>query len=143
MKYLGIDFGSKKIGIAISDEAGHIAFPRLVLQNTPGLVEKVVDLIKDEGVDGIVIGQSVNLDGAKNPIAKEANDFEMDLQRVVNVNVFLEKEWLSSSEAWRASGGFPHPRNAKNNVQRNDVDIDAKSAAIILQRFLDRKDKMN
>src|SRR5450759_3356235 len=72
MRYLGIDYGSSKIGLALSDEAGVMGFPHAILSNTPRFIDEVCALISKENVGAVVIGESRTLLGGENPIAKDA-----------------------------------------------------------------------
>ncbi len=130
MRYLGVDYGSKKIGLAISDEGGIFAFPFLILKNTSkeNTVEKIFEIIEEKNIESIVIGESLNLKGEENKILKEAKSFSEKLKEKTNLEVYFEKEWLSTIEARRFQ-------------DRHDADDSA--AAIILQRFLDKEAKRN
>jgi putative Holliday junction resolvase len=126
MKYLGIDFGTKKVGIAISDEEGTLAFPREVVRNDPRLLSQVFALVKSEGVGEVVVGESTDFKGVANPVMQYADAFVADL-RSEGIVVSLEPEFLTSAQARTTQG-------------KNDM-IDASAAALILQSFLDRKNK--
>ena len=128
MRYLGIDYGSKKIGLAISDEGGIFAFPFSILKNISkeDPVEKVFEIIKEKNIESIVIGESLNLKGEENKILKDAKSFAEKLVEKSSLPISFEKEWLSTIEARRFQ-------------DRHDADDSA--AAIILQRFLDKEAK--
>lgn len=130
MRYLGIDYGVKKIGLAISDEGGSFAFPFLIFANfsKENSVEKILKIIEEKNIEKIVIGESLNLKGEENKILKEAKSFSEKLKEKTNLEVYFEKEWLSTIEARRFQ-------------DRHDADDSA--AAIILQRFLDKEAKRN
>ncbi len=124
MKYLGIDYGSKRMGVAISDERGVIAFPRMVLPNDAALMRALARLITDEKVGHVVVGDARALSGAENPVTQEADAFAESLARESGVPLSRAFEAWSSIEASRyAPEGKGHD--------------DAAAAAIILQRFLD------
>lgn len=128
MRYLGIDYGSKKIGLAVSDEGGSFAFPFLIFKNLSkeDSVEKIIEIIKDKKIEAIVIGESLNLKGEENKILKDAKSFAEKLKEVTGLEIAFEKEWFSTIEARRFQ-------------DRHDADDSA--AAIILQRFLDKEAK--
>lgn len=126
MKYLGIDFGSKRVGIAISDVEGKIAFPRATLQNDGKLLPQIAEVVKNEKITTIVVGDTRSHSGKDNPVTAEAEAFVAALQVATTVPVERVWEMWSSIEASRyAPEGKGHD--------------DASAAAIILQRFLDTK----
>jgi len=125
-KYLGIDYGSKKIGIAVSDIEGKFGFPFSIVlnKNKEEALEKVLQILKEKGIQNIVVGESLNLKGEENKILEKAKSFVNKLkEKDKNLKIFFEKEWLSTIEARRYN-------------DRKDADDSA--AAIILQRFLDK-----
>lgn len=124
-KYLGIDFGSKRVGFAISDETGRLAFPLSVISNDKNLIEKVASVIKEKNIDTIVLGESKNYAGESNKIMKEIEKFKRNLEEKTKLKIIFEPEFLSSAQAERLQG--------KNKMH------DASAAAIILQSYLDRK----
>ncbi len=126
MKHLGIDFGSKRVGIAVSDAGGSIAFPRGVLPNDGQLFAKLTALIESEKVERIVVGDTRSHGGRDNPITEAAETFVSGLEAACSVPVERVWELWSSIEASRyAPEGKGHD--------------DAAAAAIILQRFLDMR----
>lgn len=127
MRYLCIDYGLKKIGIAISDEEGKFAFPLSIIQNKKkeDPLKEILNILKEKNIINVVVGESLNLKGEANEILKEAKIFSSNLKKENNeLNIYFEKEWLSTVEARRYD-------------DRKDADDSA--AAIILQRFLDKK----
>lgn len=126
MKYLGIDFGSKKVGFAQSDDEGRMAYPLMISPNDGNLVKDTLELIKEMKFGTVVIGESVDGKGKPNPIAKEARKFGAQLESMVDVIVKFEKEWYSTVEARK------QPGNEGNH------NVDDQAAAIVLQRYLDK-----
>lgn len=126
MKYLGIDFGSKKVGFAQSDDEGRIAFPLMISSNDANLFKDTLELIREMKFQVVVIGESVDGNGKLNPIAKEARAFGASIENAVDVKVAFEKEWYSTVEARKQPG---------NEGNRN---VDDQAAAIVLQRHLDK-----
>jgi len=122
-KYLGIDFGSKRVGIALSDDGGSMAFPKDVLANDEALLEKVNSIVGDQLVEKIVIGESQNYQMQDNKIMHSARKFAEELAKISGKEVIFHPEFLSSVQA-----GHLQDKNAK---------IDASAAAIILQSYLD------
>lgn len=129
MRYLGIDYGEKKLGIAVSDEEGKFAFPFSIIlnKNKENVVKDIQNILKEKNIKNIVIGESLDLKGLPNKILEETKIFAKKLkEEKEDINIFFEKEWLSTIEARRFN-------------DRKDADDGA--AAIILQRFLDKKEK--
>lgn len=133
MRYLGIDYGSKKIGLALSDEAGTMGFPRDIIANTPHLLDEVCALIAKENVGGVVIGESRDLKGGENPIMKAAREFGAQLTLQAGVPVFYESEVFTSAEARRQ-----HEPEAKSRSPKSHAHVDASAAALILTSYLSR-----
>ena len=125
MKFLGIDYGTKRVGIAISDEDGMIAFPKVVLPYSSRVLEELLDMCIRESVGGVVIGESKNLAGADNPLMKDIDRFVSNWRRESKLPVFLEPEYMTSHQAHR--------------VQGKHALLDASAAALILQSFLDKR----
>ena len=133
MRYLGIDYGSKRIGLALSDEAGTMGFPHAIVPNTPRLVVEICSLIEREGVGAVVIGESRNLSGHDNPIAEAARVFGDSVARISQKPIFYESEVFTSAEARRA----PEKEIKSRAVKRRGA-IDNSAAALILTSYLSR-----
>jgi putative Holliday junction resolvase len=128
MKYLGIDYGTKRVGIAMSDEGGSFAFPQEILLNDTKVLEALARIIEKEGVGAVVIGDSLTLNGGDNDITKEVQAFIKRLESSVQIPVHRVREAWSSQEAARFA-----PDGKKHD--------DSAAAAIILQRYLDVRNK--
>lgn len=126
MKYLGIDFGSKKVGFAQSDDEGRMAYPLMIAPNDAILLKDTLELIREMKFAVVVIGESVDNKGKPNPIAKDARKFGATLENAVDIKVVFEKEWYSTVEARK------QPGNEGNH------NVDDQAAAIVLQRYLDK-----
>ena len=124
MKYLAIDYGTKRTGIAVSDPDGKLAFPRSVIQTSSALVADLVAVILKESCYEIILGRSINAKGEKNPVMVPIEKLKSDLE-VRGYTVTYEDERYSSMQAAREQG-------------ENDMH-DASTAAVILQGFLDRQ----
>lgn len=127
MKYLGIDYGSKRIGTAVSNAEGSIAFPRPTLPNDRNLFAGLKKLIEEEKIERIVVGDTRTHGGAENSVTAEAEKFMEDLAAQTGKPVARAFEVFSSIEASRYAPYAPGTR-------QHD---DSAAAAIILQRFLD------
>ena len=124
MRYLGIDYGSKRVGVAVSDESRTFALPVSVVPNTSELLGEIRRIADEYGTKEIVIGESRKFDMTANKILPEIMKFKESLEEE-GFMAHLEPEFLTSQEAEREQG-----KTAKS---------DASAAALILQRFLDRK----
>lgn len=127
MKLVGIDFGSKRIGIAISDENAEMAFPRAVFPNEKGILDKIINFCKEEEVKEIVIGESRDNDGKDNKIMEKITPFAKELEES-GLKVNFHPEFMTTIQAGRLQG-------------KGDM-IDASAATIILQSFLDLRKNM-
>jgi putative holliday junction resolvase len=126
MKYLGIDFGTKKVGFAQSDDEGRLAFPLMISPNDAQLFKDTTELIREMKFSMVVIGESVDQKGKPNPVAKVAREFGAKLEASCDVQIAYEKEWYSSMEARKQPG------------KEGSHEVDDQAAAIVLQRYLDK-----
>lgn len=124
MRYLGIDYGTKRIGIALSDEEGSFAFPKEII-DAEDAINKLADIIKTEQIEFAVVGESVASNGEGNTIDEKIKSFAEKLKEKTGVEVIFQREDFSSVEAHR--------------YQIDKGNRDDSAAAIILQRFLDKK----
>ena len=122
MRYLGIDYGHKKIGLALSDEQGDFVYPHSVIA-TLGALEVIAKLCAKEGVGEIVAGDTKDLKGEANNVSEGAEKFLAELGQKIGLNIKLQTEVFTTREAERIAG--------------DDEMRDARAAAIILQSFLD------
>jgi putative Holliday junction resolvase len=125
MRTLGIDFGSKRIGIALSDESNGFALPYGVVENNKYIVREIKELCVLNDVGEIVIGESKDFKGEDNVIMEMITPFIESLKQVVAIPVVLHPEFMTSSQAERLQG-------------KNDM-LDASAAAIILSSYLELK----
>lgn len=139
MKYLGIDYGAKKIGIALSDESGAVAFPHSVITNDDMAVSAIRTLVDEKRVGGIVVGDTRTESGAANEVTGAFSRFADALEQATQIKLIVVQEHGTSGAA-RASLGEDTARgNIASPRAKDDVGIDARAAALILQRFLDTK----
>jgi len=124
MRVLGIDYGTKRVGLALSDESATIAQPLTVIPNVEALAMEVVRVCSEKEVEQIVIGESKRLDGTPNPLMEDITNFIDALNEKTDIPIALEPEFWSSEEAERFQG--------------KDAMLDARAAAIMLQRYLDK-----
>lgn len=122
MRIMGIDFGSKKVGVALTDPGGKMAFPHSVLPNNGKLFDAIIKIIEDQSVKEVVIGHSLNRDGTPNDIHAGAESLMLDLTLAAGIPIHLEPEQYSTQAALRIQG-------------KHDK-IDASAAALILESYL-------
>lgn len=125
-KLIGIDFGTKRVGVAVSDESGSVAFPKTTLANDRALIPAVVALIRGENASAVVVGESHDMNGNDNIVMSATRSFVSDLEKAVAVTVYFEPEFYSSREARR---------------EGQQGSVDAQAAAIILNSFITRTKK--
>lgn len=122
MRLLGIDYGTKRVGVALSDESGRMAFPHVVLPNDLALLKSIEEIVEKENVEKIVIGHSLGRNGQPNPVHGAVEELIQDLTLHTGLPVELEPEQYTTQEAVRVQG--------KNTM------TDAAAAAIILNSYI-------
>lgn len=132
MRTLGIDFGLKRVGLAVTDPGGSMAFPLETVQREgrDELFARLVSLVEREGVERVVVGWPAPAEGRDSLTARQTVNFARSLARRVAVPVLLMDETLSSESAMddlRAAGVKPAKRKAV---------LDQRAAVLILESFL-------
>jgi len=125
-KYLGIDYGAKRIGIAVSNDEGTIAFPRATIKNDTQALESLTRLVADEKIGSIVVGDTRSFSNLENPVTKGAEGFVARLKKETSLPV---------TGAWEAGSSIEASRYAPESAGHSD----GAAAAIILQRFFDMR----
>ena len=127
-RLLGIDFGRKRVGIAMSDEEQKIAFPKTAYPNDKKLIERIANYCEENSVAGIVMGESKNFKGEANPIMRDILKFKTNIEKATSLPVFMEPEFMTSAEAEKM-------RAEEDGCGKM---LDASAAAVILQSYLDK-----
>lgn len=143
-KILGIDFGTKRIGVAISDENKTLAFPKEIVLNNANTLKRIGEIVQKENVEEFVIGESVDFSGKLNALSARIEVFILELREKFKLPIHKQKEFLTSVEARRPKDGKAElsPSQAHSKMKQiKSGRIDASAAALILQRFLDKKNK--
>ena len=130
-RFLGIDFGTKRIGLSISDENKKLAFPKEVILNDKNTFSQIEKVIKEEDISEIVVGESTNFSGKANPVDEQIKTFILELEGKIGLPVRTQKEFMTSVEARRY-------KDKNNKKKSNTNSVDAGAAALILQRYLDK-----
>lgn len=130
MKTLGVDFGEKRIGLAISDPEGRVAVPSRILARTSDTqaVRAIQELVTAEDVERVILGLPLGLDGRPGEAADRVRSFARKLEGALKVPLVLRNEALTSVEAERLMG--PDSRGRP---------VDAIAAQILLQEVLDEE----
>ncbi len=124
MKYLGIDYGTKRVGLATSDDGGRMAFPLRVMHNSRSLIAHIAKICKDERIETVVVGESIDFKNKHNAIMQEITPFAEALKIATGLPVVFMNEVLSSREAM--------------HIQGDNKENDSSAAAIILQSYLNK-----
>jgi len=138
-RLMGIDPGGKRNGIAISDENKIVATPytTIIRENYSDLVSQIKKIISENRIDGIVVGNPINMDGSVGPSSQSAKDLANNLSKDVTENITLWDERLSSQ------GAFNLTNELAVNTSKKVKKLDENSAQFILQGFLDFYHKKN
>jgi len=139
MKYLGVDYGSKRVGLSLSDEEGRLAFPYKIIKNDMELVDTIHNICGAEEISAIVLGESHDLSGVPNKIMGSIEEFKRNLEAELELPIYFEKEFMTSVFA-RGNDGKKE-NNARQEKKNVDKKIDDSASALILQRYLDRKNQ--
>lgn len=132
MRYLAIDYGGKRTGLAVCDASEIICSPLDVLATNSELVERIAGVICDQQAEGVVIGLPLNMDGSEGDAVKTVRKFGDQLEKKIEVAIYYHDERQSSQAAERKFAGM---LTRKKKKQR----LDAVAAAGILESFLESK----
>lgn len=124
MRILGIDYGSKRVGIAVSDEGKQFGMPHTVLKNDTTLLQEIERICSEQEIEKIILGESHDLMGKPNSIQKDIAVFAEEVKKNLKIPLEFEPEFFTSAQAVRDQG-----QNEK---------LDASAAALILQSYLDK-----
>lgn len=138
MRYLGLDLGTKTLGVSISDKTGTIAsfYDSFRYSDEEELINKINDIVLKESVEVIVLGLPKNMNGSLGFRANETMEFKEKLEKVVKKEVVLEDERLTTRVATDVLINADVSRKKRKGV------IDGLSAVVILQSYLDRRSKL-
>jgi putative Holliday junction resolvase len=134
-RVLGIDLGSRRIGVAVSDGLGLTAQPRSTLARHGGArdMQSIATAVEDVGANRIVLGLPLDPEGKEGPAARRARDFADKLRAALNLPVDLVDESFSTVEAEAVLLAADVSRARRKQV------VDKMAAAVILQRWLDAR----
>ena len=132
MRYLSIDFGTRRCGLAVCDNSETLTSPFAVLEKQK-LLDEISKIIESEKVDAIVIGLPLNMDGSAGRQAQKVRNFAEQIKKITKVPVYFQDERLSTFSAAEKLSQIELPKNKKKNK------LDAIAAAQILEAFLEVK----
>lgn len=133
MRYLAIDHGEKRTGLALCDAMETIASPYTVIADKTQFIDRIVKTVEEEEIDAIVMGLPLNMDDSEGERAKQVRQFAHKLQGRIDIDIIFFDERLSSFDAEKKLAGLDLTRKKKKKH------LDAVAAASILQSFLDKK----
>ena len=134
-KVLGVDLGERRIGVALSDDTGLLAFPLTALSRSDlgSDISRILETAKKHRVTEIVVGMPLSLTGKRGPQAHSTNRFIAVLTENTSIPIKTFDERLSTIEAERLL------HQTGNRPSRDRGRLDAAAAAVILQRYLDSR----
>ena len=132
-RLLGIDPGKKNIGIAVCDENKAVATPLKTIERKKFqiLLKEIQDIIKENDIKGVVVGNPLNMDGSFGKSSQSSTDFSKNLSKNITIPIVLWDERLSSE------GSFKITRNLGTNVTDRVKKLDKNAATFILQGAID------
>ncbi len=133
VRLIGLDLGSKRIGVSICDEKQSIATPFKTINKTnkDELINELKKIINENNVKGIVIGYPINMDGSLGSSAQSVNDIAKNIDEAINIDICLWDERLSTVGAFNLSSQLDI------NVTKREKNLDQNAAAFILQGAID------
>ena len=133
VRLVGLDLGSKRIGVSICDERQLIATPFKTINktNTNELIDQLKLIIEENNIKGIIIGYPINMDGSLGRSAQSVNDVARNISKTINIPIILWDERLSTVGAFNLSSQLDI------NVTKREKNIDQNAAAFILQGAID------
>ena len=132
-RLIGLDLGSKRIGVSICDEKQLIATPYKTIHKSKNneLIEELKNIIQENDIKAIIIGNPLNMDGSAGSSAQSVNDVSKNIDKEIDVDVCLWDERLSTVGAFNLSSQLDV------NVSKREKNIDQNAAAFILQGAID------
>ena len=132
-RLLGIDPGKKRVGIAISDENKLVSTPlkTILKKNNTNVINDILEIIKENNIKGIIVGNPINMDGSEGPSSQSAKDFATYLSKNISIPIVMWDERLSSQGAFNLSSILDI--NTSKKVEK----LDQNAASFILQGAID------
>ena len=132
-RLIGLDLGSKRIGVSICDEKQLIATPYKTIHKSKynELIKELKKIIQENDIRAIIIGYPLNMDGSSGSSAQSVNDVSKNIDKAIDVDVCLWDERLSTVGAFNLSSQLDI------NISKREKNIDQNAAAFILQGAID------
>ena len=132
-RLIGLDLGSKRIGVSICDEKQLIATPFKTINRSTSkeLIDELKSIIEENNIKGIIIGNPINMDGSKGRSAQSVEDTSNNIEKNIDIPICLWDERLSTVGAFNLSSQLDI------NVSKREKKIDENAAAFILQGAID------
>ena len=136
-RVMGIDYGVRKIGVAISDPLKIISYPykTIDVKKTPDYISEIKKIVDEKKIESIVVGYPITLSGNSSAQTEITQNFIDKIASVLNISIYKCDERLSSQEAKR----YLREQNIK--IGHNKEKVDQMSASLILRQFLSSYDK--
>ena len=133
IRIIGLDLGTKRIGVSICDENQSIATPfkTLIKKDTKYFINEIMKIIDENDVKAIIIGNPINMDGSKGKSSQSVKDIANNISKFINLPICLWDERLSTVGAFNLSSQLDI------NVSKRQKDIDKNAATFILQGAID------
>ena len=133
IRLIGLDLGTKRIGVSICDENQSIATPykTLIKKDTKNLINEIKEIVDENDVKAIIIGNPINMDGSQGKSSQSVKDIANNISKFINLPICLWDERLSTVGAFNISSQLDI------NVSKREKDIDKNAAAFILQGAID------
>ena len=134
-RILAIDYGKKRIGLAVSDPLNMFAIPHSTIPNNPQTTTELKKVIREKSITEIILGNPIKESGEDSAISKEIREFKAKLEKEVQIEIELVDERYSSDIAYkRIIETVPSKKK-----RRNKELIDKNAAAVILEDYLNTK----
>tara|TARA_B100001996_G_scaffold42001_1_gene30489 strand:- start:66 stop:521 length:456 start_codon:yes stop_codon:yes gene_type:complete len=132
-RLIGLDLGSKRIGVSICDERQSVATPYKTINktNTNKLIDELKCIIKEYNIKAVIVGNPLNMDGSSGSSAQSIKDISNNLDQAIDIDFCLWDERLSTV------GAFNQSKQLDVNVSKREKKIDQNAAAFILQGAID------
>ena len=132
-RLIGLDLGSKRIGVSICDEKRLVATPykTIDVKNLSNTINQIKNIISENNIEGIIVGYTITMDGSKGSSSQSVKDKVKKISNEINLPIVLCDEWLSTTGAFNLSSQLDV------NVSKRTRNIDKNAAAFILQGAID------